>query len=395
MKLSRGWKVMLSGLFGGISLAIVQNKVTPILLLIANDLGISLKTAGLLSSVFVVVGIISALPAAFIVNKVGPKKVGIATLIISIGGSVLGLFADNIIVLLISRVIEGVGVSVIAVLTPSLISMWFPEDKRSLPIGIWTTWMTFSQTICFLMSEPLTNNFGWQGMWYLGIASCSIAVILFIAFVTTPEDEENYAPIQQIQSGDAINSLLKNKTIWRIGFIAFMFACISFTFNVSVSPLLQQNLNFSLGKASLLVAVLYFTEIFYSSSYGLLIGKIKDKRKLMIVTFLCLGIIGSLSFIIDTQYFILILCIFMVFDASNATILWDVAPMSASNSNEISLSVGVLNIGLNSGILIATPLAGYLLESFGYFSVGIAIVVFMIIGLLLIKNLSINIERVN
>ncbi len=89
-----------------------------------------------------------ALPAAMIIKRFGPKA-GVAALAFAIVGSLIGLATDNVGVLIVSRVVEGTGIGIIAVLAPTLISMWFPPEKRGLPMGLWGSWMMVSQTILF------------------------------------------------------------------------------------------------------------------------------------------------------------------------------------------------------------------------------------------------------
>ena len=123
MKTKRAWIVALATIFAGISLALVQNKVAPCMTTLQAAFGIDMATAGWLSSLFSLVGIVIAIPAAMILNKLGPRKGGIVALVCAIVGSLIGVMVDNTAILMASRIVEGMGVGLMSVIGPSLIAM--------------------------------------------------------------------------------------------------------------------------------------------------------------------------------------------------------------------------------------------------------------------------------
>ena len=131
MKTKRAWIVAFATIFAGISLALVQNKVAPCMTTLMGAFNIDMATAGWLSSLFSLVGIVMAIPASIVLNKLGPKKGGIVALACAILGSLIGVFTDSVPVLMASRIVEGVGVGLMSVIGPSLIGHGgFPEAKR-------------------------------------------------------------------------------------------------------------------------------------------------------------------------------------------------------------------------------------------------------------------------
>ena len=75
--------------------------------LLQTDLGISAGIAGWISGVFSLMGIVLAFPAVGIIRKWGALKGGLVSVAVTLVGSVVGLFAPNEYVLLVSRIIEG------------------------------------------------------------------------------------------------------------------------------------------------------------------------------------------------------------------------------------------------------------------------------------------------
>ncbi len=180
------WIVTLVVFVAGVSLAFAQNKVAPIIPEVMNVFDISMASAGWLSSVFSVVALFTSLPAAFILARLGPRKCGIIALVCAVIGCFIGIFAGSIEVLMVSRIIEGIGVGIISVVAPALISMWFPAQKRGLPMGVWGAWQMAAQSLTFFVGDRLTMMFGWQGLWYLSMVILAISLVLYILQVKSP-----------------------------------------------------------------------------------------------------------------------------------------------------------------------------------------------------------------
>jgi MFS family permease len=85
--------------------------------------------------------LILALPAGIILQKLGPKVAGLIAVGCLMIGSAWGALANGAGLLLASRVLEGVGMGLIAVVAPASIAMWFPREKQGTPMGIWATWV--------------------------------------------------------------------------------------------------------------------------------------------------------------------------------------------------------------------------------------------------------------
>lgn len=172
------WVVVIIAFFGGFALANVQNKTAPVLDVLMATFNIGETDAGWLTSVFTIMGLITAIPASMLMRKLGVKRVGVIALACAAVGSAIGALAPDFTILLLSRVVEGVGVGMIAVVGPAVISMWFPAEKRGAPMGLWGSWMMCSQTLLFLIGGGLTQAFGWQGVWWFTFGFAVIVLFL-------------------------------------------------------------------------------------------------------------------------------------------------------------------------------------------------------------------------
>ena len=123
---SSAWLVIICAVSGAIAVAITQNKVLPCMDAIQTSFHIDMASAGWLSSVFSVMGIVMAFPAVMAVNKLGAKASCLVSVGCSILGAAIGLISQSFPIMLFSRIIEGVGAGLISIAVPNLIAMWFP-----------------------------------------------------------------------------------------------------------------------------------------------------------------------------------------------------------------------------------------------------------------------------
>ena len=69
----KAWLVFVVVYIASVVIPMCQFKVPPVMQLLINDLNINLATAGLLMSIFAIAGIILAVPAAVLLQKLGDK----------------------------------------------------------------------------------------------------------------------------------------------------------------------------------------------------------------------------------------------------------------------------------------------------------------------------------
>ena len=80
---------------------------------------------------------------------------------------------------------EGVGIGLIGVAAPSCVTIWFPERKRGLALGIWATWVPVGSVVAFNTAPAIAGAFGYQAVFFAIAAVCAVAFVLFALWGTT------------------------------------------------------------------------------------------------------------------------------------------------------------------------------------------------------------------
>jgi MFS family permease len=146
---------------------------------IINDLDISYGTAAWIFSAYLIVAAVMTPVAGRLSDLFGKKKVLLLLLVIYITGLTAGGFADNITFLLISRIIQGVGLAAIPAAF-SLLRDTFPPAKLSIAVGVFGSAYSAGSVVGLLVGASIIQTFGWHAT-FLAIIPFSIVVTLLIS----------------------------------------------------------------------------------------------------------------------------------------------------------------------------------------------------------------------
>ena len=108
----------------GTTITIVQYKVPSILGPLMENYGMSPQAGSWLMSVFTAVGIFLSIPAGSLAKKAGPKRVLMLGCGVIVLGSVVGALAGSSLVLIASRLVEGIAFVLITVAAPLAIEKY-------------------------------------------------------------------------------------------------------------------------------------------------------------------------------------------------------------------------------------------------------------------------------
>ncbi|WP_458744382.1 MFS transporter [Candidatus Nitrosocosmicus sp. T] len=146
---------------------------------IIKDLNISYGTAAWIFSAYLIVAAVMTPIAGRLSDLFGKKKVLLSLLVIYIAGLTAGGLADNITFLLITRIIQGVGLAAVPAAF-SLLRDTFPPAKLSIAVGVFGSAYSAGSVVGLLVGASIIQTFGWHAT-FLAIIPFSIVVTLLIA----------------------------------------------------------------------------------------------------------------------------------------------------------------------------------------------------------------------
>jgi MFS family permease len=146
---------------------------------IIQDFKIPYGMAAWIFSAYLIVAAVMTPVAGRLSDLYGKKKVLLTLLIIYIAGLTAGGFADSISFLLITRIIQGVGLAAVPAAF-SLLRDTFPPAKLAIAIGVFGSAYSAGSVVGLLIGASIIQNFGWHTT-FLAIVPFSVLVTLMIA----------------------------------------------------------------------------------------------------------------------------------------------------------------------------------------------------------------------
>lgn len=187
--MGRAWAITSVIFLAGLCMPANMGKVMWIAPVIMPAFGISEGTLGWLIGVFYILGAIIAFPAASFIKRIGIRNTVVIALLCGIVGGLVGCFAADVSVLMISRIIEGAGFGLMGVAGVAAISPWFPKNKRGLPLGIWAAWVAIANAITPMLNTAMAEaTGGFSFVWYFYVAFDILVLVLFLAVYRAPSD---------------------------------------------------------------------------------------------------------------------------------------------------------------------------------------------------------------
>jgi predicted MFS family arabinose efflux permease len=356
----KGWTVMLVAFLAGVAITINQFKVPPALPTLRAALGLDMTAGGWLMSAFSVAAIFLSLPVALALDRVGLKKSGIAALACAAAGSALGALADNETTMLLSRLLEGVGISIIAVVSPALISLWFKPRERGLPMGIWAAWVPMGSVIMLNAAPVLEGALGWRAIWWFGALIAAVALVLYGLLASVPPDAHQSRTPRQA----ARLAATATPASWLLALTFGTFAFGQLAYSTWAPSFLTDTLSIPTATASFYTSLLFLAGIVANVSAGWVMNHTPHRPAVPALALAVTGILFWWGFRLESVSSVIPFMLALGFFSNIIpTAVFTLAPETARSPASIGLAMATINVVSNVGILLGPPLLGALVAN--------------------------------
>lgn len=326
----KAWLMLLLVYLCGVAAPMTQFKTPPLASWIIPAFQLDGMSFGLQMSAIGVTGLVLAFPAAYICRSLGAKNTVIlatACLVVgNFGGTVVGSFEG----LIVTRLLEGMGLGLVGVVGPTCVAVWFPEKTKGVAMGLWATWVPLAMTLIFIIAPTIAQAVSWQGVFYFCGGFSLVALVLFAVFFKMPEGESGDFMVAGSVK-DTVR-LMKNKNIWLLGIIMFIFMFIGTgAINTYYNTFLMSVHGYNDVNAAMIVSILTAIGIVAGPVAGIIYDCFRPSKKRYIL---------MLSFV---AYFVACLLGFPAAGAGAAAGIWSM------------VIVGGLGCGVGAGTI--RPLA--------------------------------------
>jgi len=150
---------------------------------IGLEFGVSARDLGWMSTAFILATAILLVPASRLVDSIGYKKSYIIGGIIVVVSCFFSVFAPDYTILIILRIIAGMGSSFIMITGLAILTRVYPLNKRGMVIGINTAMVYVGASMGPIIGGFLTEYTGWRSIFLMMIPLLLISAALMIIFL--------------------------------------------------------------------------------------------------------------------------------------------------------------------------------------------------------------------
>ena len=190
---------------------------------IITEFKISYNTASWILTAYLIAGAVTTPIAGKLSDIYGRKKMVLIIMIIYIIGISLGGLSSNITILIISRVIQGIGISMFPIAF-GIVRDHFPPEKLAIGVGTFSAMFAAGSVVGLAIGGSIIQYFGWRNTFF---SIMPIAILLWViikrfiydhntnqhySIQFSPSEKSSAAPSEQKQ-GTNVNSNNNNNDL--------------------------------------------------------------------------------------------------------------------------------------------------------------------------------------
>ena len=199
-----------------------ENLVNMALMSIMSEYSVDSVTAQWLVTGYMIVSTVVVSCMAFLYRRVKLRTLFLAAAILSLGGSVIGLFASSFAMLMAARLVQAVGTGIFIPAMMNSILAVIPKNRLGTFMSIGGCVITFGPAFAPVVCGALVTSFGWHSIFVLPAVVMVLLIGCCFAFV---RNLENY-PAQLDIPSVALSA---------VGLTAFVYGMAEITANVPLA----------------------------------------------------------------------------------------------------------------------------------------------------------------
>ena len=322
------------------------------------ELGLSLAMLGSLGATFAVLGALGGVLAGSVVAHAGDRRMLVGGLMATALGAVVGMATDRFVVLLASRVVEGLGFVLITVAGQAVLGRLVRAGDRNAAFALWSCFMPCGMALAML-TGPWFGD--WRGLWAAAALAAGLITAAVVVLVPSGSRAAD-GPIHRARISEALQPAPLALAATFLLYSLMFFALFSF-----LPVLLQQRLQVSPGTVGALAALASAANIAGNLAAGVLLKKVgRETLGTVAAVTMALCALGIfLPLLGPGAAFVLCLVFSAVGGLIPASLLASVAQV-ASTPAQATLTVGLLMQGSNLGQALGPVLVGSAVDRHGW-----------------------------
>lgn len=372
----RAWAVVVVVFLAGFCMPANMGETMWVAPLVMQAFGFGPDVLGWVNGVFYILGALIAFPAASFVRRLGIRLSVTIALACGIAGNLIGIFAGDIVVLMVSRIIQGAGFGLMGVIGVTAITPWFPKAKRGLPLGVWGAWVAAANAITPMLDAAIAEATGtYVSVWQFFLVFDIVVLALFLLVYRDPSDPYIDEAEKRGEVSFSYRELFKNKVVWVLAFVFFVEEGAFIASQGFLSTYITEFVDPSLMVGTAFVSAGAIWGMCFSPISGKISDAIKSRRKVLIFCMASAVIFGALVFwITDVRLYVIVIILNGFTGGGVAAMLWascsEVVP-----SHLISGATAALACSQSVGMFLGSMFMGNVIAAVGFTMAGWVVLV--------------------
>tara|TARA_B100000315_G_scaffold254386_1_gene295344 strand:- start:4547 stop:5668 length:1122 start_codon:yes stop_codon:yes gene_type:complete len=252
---------------------------------IMNELDIAFATLGTLIGLFMLPGIVVAIPSGILSRHLTDKTIAVLGLVGMVaGGAILGV-SSGLNEAIIGRLISGIGAVLLNVVLTKMVADWFAERQQILAMSLLVTSWPLGIGLALIVEPIIAEAATWQIAMMAASVFCAISLVLLWLFYRDPPKPE------MISNNTGEKSTLSWREFYLVSLVGiiWMLYNVGYIFVVSFTPIFLSETGASPSTAGIVTSLATWTLIAIIPFSGYLVSRYGDPQTWMLWGFIIMA----------------------------------------------------------------------------------------------------------
>ena len=153
---------------------------------IETELQIGYAAIGMLIGLYTIPGAFLSLPGGVLGARFGDRAIGVAGLVLMIGGGLLMCVGDTVLPLTAGRLISGAGSVLFGLVLNKMLVDWFAGREIVFAMGTLMSSWPFGIALGLIVQGRIAESLGWRTGMAIAALFCLVALVLIVAVYRAP-----------------------------------------------------------------------------------------------------------------------------------------------------------------------------------------------------------------
>lgn len=351
----------------GVVAAFHVGKMPPSIPSIRVELDASLRQAGWLLSTINLVTAVGGMAIALTADRFGHRRLVLLGTGLCALASLSGAFARDVDLLMVTRVVEGLGFIAVTVAAPTLLLRICTPASQRIAMAIWTTYMPAGAGTMMLIAAMILPSTSWRIVWVVASAA-SLLMLTALLLGALGRRELDPVPVAHRPVLGEMREVATSGGPLAIALCFGAYSCCWFAV-VGFLPTLQiDRLGFSTSTAAIVTALVAMVNVIGNLSAGWLLHRGVPRVAVIVGAAVTMSFCAAGIFV-DGVPDVLRLVLAGIYSAVIGVIpgsLFTAIPVHAPRPELAGAATGLLMQGSNIGSLMGPPITGALVAAAGW-----------------------------